>query len=123
MKPTPKKVLSQYRQTASRLRALLGSGIMPEGSLCKARTGGKERWQLTRKVRGRTQTLYVPESEAAALKEATARHREAAKLFRALGQTAWRIVQEGVRSRPAPSTERSGAGPGRRRTGSKRSES
>ena len=121
MKPTQKKDLSQYRQTASRLRALLGSGIMPEGSLCKARTGGKERWQLTRKVRGRTQTLYVPESDAAALKEATARHREAVKLFRALGQTAWRIVQEGVRSRPAPSTERPCAGPGRRRTGSKRS--
>ena len=119
MKPTPKKDLSEYRQTASRLRALLGSGIMPEGSLCRARTGGKERWQLTRKVRGKTQTLYIPERDAAALKEATKRHREAARLFRALGRTAWRIVQEGVRT--APSTGRSGEGPGRRRTGAKRS--
>ena len=94
---------------------------MPEGSLCKARTGGKERWQLTRKVRGKTQTLYVPEKDAEALKEATARHREAARLFRALGQMAWRIVQEGVRSRAAPSTARSGESPRRRRTGTKRS--
>ena len=61
--------------------------------------------------------LYV----AAALKEATARHREAARLFRALGQTAWRIVQEGVRSRPARSTGKSGEDRGRRRTGAKRS--
>ena len=38
--------------------------------------------------------------DAAALKEATARHREAAKLFRALGQTAWRIVQEGMTEQP-----------------------
>ena len=58
---------------------------------------------------------------AAALKEATARHREAARLFRALGQTAWRIVQEGVRSRPARSTGKSGEDRGRRRTGAKRS--
>jgi hypothetical protein len=121
MKNTPQKDLSQYRQTASRLRALLGSGIMPEGSLCKARTGGRERWQLTRKVRGKTQTLYVPENDAAALKEATQRHREAARLFRALGQMAWRIVQEGVRSRPAPSIGKSDAAPGRHRTGAKRS--
>lgn len=121
MKPTPKKDLSRYRQTASRLRALLGSGIMPEGSLCKARTGARERWQLTRKVRGKTQTLYVPERDAAALKEATARHREAARLFRALGQMAWRIVQEGVRSRPARSTAKSGEDRRRRPTGAKRS--
>ena len=121
MKPTQKKDLSQYRQTASRLRALLGSGIMPEGSLCKARTGGRERWQLTRKVRGRTQTLYVPEGDAAALREATARHLEAAKLFRALGQMAWEIVREGVRSRPDRSTGKSGEDRRRRRTSARRS--
>ena len=121
MKPTPKKDLSEYRQTASRLRALLGSGILPEGSLCRARTGGKERWQLTRKARGRTQTLYVPDRDAEALRRATQRHREAARLFRELGQTAWRIVQEGLRSRPAPSSGRSDAGRSPRRTGAKRS--
>lgn len=117
MKNTPAKDLSEYRQTASRLRALLGDGMMLEGSLCRATVGGRERWQLTRKQDGRTVTLYVPERDADEIRAATERRRLARELFRALGETAWRTVRERLRSRPAPSSGPGAGSPPRPRTG------
>lgn len=117
MKNTPAKDLSEYRQTASRLKALLSDGMMVEGSLCRAKTGGRERWQLTRKAGGRTETLYVPDRDAEAVRAATERRRLARELFRALGETAWRTVRERLRSRPAPSSGPGAGSPPRPRTG------
>lgn len=109
MKPTQKKDLSEYRQTASRLRALLGNGMLAEGSLCRTRTGGRERWQLTRKVNGKTATLYVPDRDAAELKEATVRWKQARALLKSLGSQSWNIVRAGVSRPTRSSTGKSGA--------------
>ena len=51
-----------YRRVASRLKRLLGEGQVIEGSLSRVTAGSAAHWHLTRKVNGRTQTLYVPMS-------------------------------------------------------------
>lgn len=104
MKPTQKKDLSMYRQTASRLRALLGDGMIAEGSLCQATLRNGKRWQLTRKANGRTETLYVPECDVATLREATQRWKRAKALMKGLSDQAWKIVRSGMRSRTPSNT-------------------
>ena len=99
MKPTQKKDLSTYRQTASRLKALLGDGMIAEGSLCQATLRNGKRWQLTRKANGRTETLYVPVRDVAALREATLRWKRAKALMKALSDQTWKIVRSGMQSR------------------------
>ena len=69
------KKLAGYRRTLSRLRAVLGGGTILEGSVCRV-SAGAAHWHLTRKVRGRTSTLYVPDAEVEAVKEAAARWKE-----------------------------------------------
>lgn len=43
-----------------------------EGSVCRV-SAGAGHWHLTRKENGRTSTLYVPDAEVEAVKEAAAR--------------------------------------------------
>ena len=66
MKPSSKNDRSEYRAAASRLRALLGQGVLLEGSLCRVKTKAGAHWQLTRKERGKTTTLYIPGRAGAA---------------------------------------------------------
>ena len=56
------KRTAAYRRVASRLKKLLGDGQVIEGSLSRVTAGSAAHWHLTRKVNGRTQTLYVPMS-------------------------------------------------------------
>ena len=58
------KNTAAYRRVASRLKRLLGEGQVIEGSLSRVTAGSAAHWHLTRKVNGRTQTLYVPMSSA-----------------------------------------------------------
>ena len=101
-----------YRQTLSRLRAVLGGGMILEGSVCRV-SAGAGHWHLTRKVNGRTSTLYVPDAEVEAVKGAVARWREVRALVKELGEEARRLARErfaarssgsaaGSRRRPRP---------------------
>ena len=56
------KKTAAYRRVASRLKRLLTDGQVIEGSLSRVTAGSAAHWHLTRKVNGRTQTLYVPMS-------------------------------------------------------------
>ena len=84
------KKLAGYRRTLSRLRAVLGGGTILEGSVCRV-SAGAAHWHLTRKVRGRTSTLYVPDAEVEAVKEAAARWKEVRSLVKELGEEARRL--------------------------------
>ncbi len=53
------KKTAAYRRVASRLKRLLGEGQVIEGSLSRVTAGSAAHWHLTRKVNGRTQTLFV----------------------------------------------------------------
>ena len=118
MKLTFSKKHAAYRRVASRLKRELGKGMVLEGSVCRV-SAGAGHWHLTRKVKGRTSTLYIPDAEVEAVKEATARWREVRKLVKELGEEARRLLKEGFASR---SSGGGGGGRGRRRTGSPRSE-
>ena len=108
------KKLAGYRRTLSRLRAVLGGGTILEGSVCRV-SAGAGHWHLTRKVKGRTSTLYVPDAEVEAVKEAAARWKEVRALVKELGEEARRLAKERFAAR---SSEGGGGGRGRRRTGS-----
>lgn len=107
------KKLAGYRRTLSRLRAVLGGGTILEGSVCRV-SAGAAHWHLTRKVRGRTSTLYVPDAEVEAVKEAAARWKEVRSLVKELGEEARRLAKERFAAR---SSADGAGGRGRRRTG------
>ena len=102
-----------YRQTLSRLRAVLGGGMILEGSVCRV-SAGAGHWHLTRKVDGRTSTLYVPDAEVEAVKGAVARWKEVRRLVKELGEEARRLARERFASR---SSGDGAGGRGRRRAG------
>lgn len=102
-----------YRAIASRLRRELGAGMILEGSVCRV-SAGSGHWHLTRKVNGRTSTLYIPDAEVGAVKEAAARWREVRRLVKELGEEARRLLEEGLASR---SSAGGGGRRGRRRAG------
>ncbi|MBR4253033.1 MAG: hypothetical protein IKQ15_12180 [Kiritimatiellae bacterium] len=108
------KKTAAYRRTLSRLRAVLGSGMILEGSVCRV-SAGAAHWHLTRKANGRTSTLYVPDAEVGAVKEAAARWKEVRALVKELGEEARRLLEERLASR---SSGGGGGGRGRRRAGS-----
>ena len=66
-------------------------------------------------MKGRTSTLYVPDAEVEAVKEAAARWKEVRALVKELGEEARRLAKERFAAR---SSEGGGGGRGRRRTGS-----
>ena len=119
MKLTFSKKHAAYRKVASRLKQELGRGMILEGSVCRV-SAGAGHWHLTRKVNGRTSTLYIPDAEVEAVKEATARWREVRKLVKELGEEARRLLKEGFAAR---SSTGGGAGPAQRRTGDRHSAS
>ena len=99
MKPSSKNDRSEYRAAASRLRALLGQGVLLEGSLCRVKTKAGAHWQLTRKERGKTTTLYIPDREVEAVRGATERWKQARSLLKELGEAARRMVRVQVGKR------------------------
>ena len=116
MKNPEKTDLSDYRMTASRLRALLGKGPMIEGSLCRVACRGVPRWQLTWKEGGKSATLYIPDREAERVREAVERWKEAKALFKALGEMSRRRIRESVKKPKPTPTAASGGSPRTRRT-------
>lgn len=117
MRLTSLKKKAGYRSVASRLRKELGKGMILEGSVCRV-SAGAAHWHLTRKVKGRTTTLYIPDAEVEAVKEATARWREVRRLVKELGEEARRLLKEELAAR---STATADEGHPRRRTGGRRS--
>jgi len=113
MKNLPGKKTAGYRRTLSRLRAVLYSGPILEGSVCRV-SAGAPHWHLTRKTGGRTSTLYIPDGEVEAVKEAAARWKEVRALVKELGEEARRLARERFASR---SSAAGAGGRGRRRTG------
>ena len=117
MRLTSSKKTAGYRSVASRLRKELGKGMILEGSVCRV-SAGAAHCHLTRKVKGRTETLYIPDAEVEAVKEATERWREVRRLVKELGEEARRLLKEGIAAR---SSATAGEGHPRRRTGGPRS--
>ena len=74
-----------YRRVASRLKKLLADGQVIEGSLSRVTAGSAAHWHLTRKVNGRTQTLYVPMSSVEEVGGWIRRWKAAQGLLKGLG--------------------------------------
>jgi len=77
---------------ASRLKRLLSEGPVIEGTLSRVSSQGPAHWHLTRKVNGRTQTLYVPLAAREEVEGWTRRWREAKRLLKALGDCSRSIL-------------------------------
>ena len=81
-----------YRRVASRLERLPGEGQVIEGSLSRVTAGSAAHWHLTRKVNGRTQTLYVPMSSVEEVRGWIRRWKEAKGLLKELGDCSRSIL-------------------------------
>ena len=81
-----------YRRVASRLKKLLTDGQVIEGSLSRVTAGSAAHWHLTRKVNGRTQTLYVPMSSVEEVRGWIRRWKEAKGLLKELGDCSRAIL-------------------------------
>ena len=111
------KKTAAYRRVASRLKKLLSDGQVVEGSLSRVTAGSAAHWHLTRKVNGRTQTLYVPVSSVEEVRDWVRRWREAKALLKELGDCSRSILSSSAprRARTGGSTgSGSSAGPRRR---------
>ena len=86
------KETAAYRRVASRLKRLLGDGQVIEGSLSSVTAGSSAHWHLTRKVNGRTQTLYVPMSSVEEVRDWIRRWKEAKSLLKELGDCSRSIL-------------------------------
>ena len=86
------KNTAAYRRVASRLKRLLGEGQVIEGSLSRVTAGSAAHWHLTRKVNGRTQTLYVPMSSVEEVRDWIRRWKEAKGLLKELGDCSRSIL-------------------------------
>ena len=118
------KDTAAYRRVASRLKRLLGEGQVIEGSLSRVTAGSAAHWHLTRKVNGRTQTLYVPMSSVEEVRDWIRRWKEAKGLLKELGDCSRSILASSApRKATAGGSTLSGSSAGARprsRTGRKR---
>ena len=119
------KKTAAYRRVASRLKRLLTDGQVIEGSLSRVTAGSAAHWHLTRKVNGRTQTLYVPMSSVEEVRDWIRRWREAKSLLKELGDCSRSLLLSSAPRRAttgaSTSSGSSGAGRPRSRTTAKRS--
>ena len=119
------KKTAAYRRVASRLKRLLTDGQVIEGSLSSVTAGSAAHWHLTRKVNGRTQTLYVPMSSVEEVRDWIRRWKEAKRLLKELGDCSRSILSSSAPRRAttgaSTSSGSSGAGRPRSRTTAKRS--
>ena len=119
------KKTAAYRRVASRLKRLLGDGQVIEGSLSSVTAGSSAHWHLTRKVNGRTQTLYVPMSSVEEVRDWIRRWKEAKSLMKELGDCSRSILASSAPRKAttggSTSSSSSGAGRPRSRTTAKRS--
>ena len=81
------------RRAASELKRLLADGMVIEGTLAEVRSGSAVHYQLTRKVKGRTQTDYVPLARKGDVEDWTRRWKEAKALFKALSDSSRSILR------------------------------
>lgn len=95
---------SYRREVAARLAELAGFGPMIDGSLvvvrrrcgnpaCKCARGEKHpAWQLTRKVKGKTQGLYIPVDMVEEVRQWNLEHRRLKKLVSEICERQRRVV-------------------------------
>ncbi len=103
-----------YRREASRLKRLLTDGIVIEGTLAEVRAGSAVHYQLTRKVKGRTRTDYVPLAMKAEVADWTRRWKEAKALLKALSDCSRAILRSSAEAKARTGgrgRSRSGAAP------------
>ena len=114
-----------YRRVASRLKKLLTDGQVIEGSLSRVTAGSAAHWHLTRKVNGRTQTLYVPMASVEEVRGWIRRSKEAKGLLKELGDCSRSILASSAPRKAttggSTSSGSSAAGRPRSRTAAKRS--
>ena len=109
------KEAAAYRRVASRLKRLLTDGQVIEGSLSRVTAGSAAHWHLTRKVNGRTQTLYVPVSSVEEVRGWVRRWREAKGLLKELGDCSRSILASSAPGRATTGgSTSSGSSAGRR---------
>jgi len=80
---------------AAYLRQLGRVGPFVEGSLCQVRRphSAKPAWQLTFKVKGRTQTVYVPVGLAQEVRQWAQAHRHVKRLARLISRQSLAIIR------------------------------
>ena len=119
------RLTAAYRRVASRLKKLLTDGQVIEGSLSRVTAGSAAHWHLTRKVNGRTQTLYVQMSSVEEVRGWIRRWREAKGLLKELGDCSRSILASSAPRKAttggSASSSSPGAGRPRSRTTRKRS--
>lgn len=108
-----------YRRVASELKRLLTDGMVIEGTLAEIRSGSAVHYQLTRKVKGRTQTDYVPLARKGDVEDWTRRWKEAKALFKALSDSSRSILRSSAPSGEKTGGRSSSASGGVRRPGSR----
>lgn len=119
------KETAAYRRMASELKRLLTDGMVIEGTLSEVRAGAAVHYQLTRKVKGRTRTDYVPLAMKAEVEGWSRRWKSAKALLKGLSDCSRSILRSSAEARAKTSgrsSSRSGdARPRSSRTRARRS--
>ena len=130
-----KRMSAPYREVASRLKKLLATGRVIEGSLCRADRGDAVRYQLSDRATGSQRSLYVPQDFADDVARWSANWATVKALLRELGEIARAELVEAITARTGRRTVRPrrrgksgkgagrGAGPRKRPTAKRRSRS
>lgn len=82
-----------YRRVASELKRLLTDGQVIEGTLAEVHAGSAVHYQLTRKVKGRTRTDYVPLAMKGEVEDWSRRWKSAKALLKGLSDCSRTILR------------------------------
>lgn len=86
-----KKDWAPYKRIAIRLKKVLEEGPVIDGTLSNVNLGSSIRYQLTRKVKGRTKTVYVPSGAAEEVADWTGRWRDVRNLLKEMSEFSRRV--------------------------------
>jgi hypothetical protein len=106
---TPKPPPSRHHKLqAHYLSQIAQTGPFVEGSLCEFKRGGRKSssWHLTYKVKGKTQTVYVPVDMVQEVRQWTREYRRLKELIRKETKQSLGIIHRHVASRRAASRTR-----------------
>jgi ribosomal protein S6 len=106
---TPKSVSNRHEtRRQNTLRQIAGLGPFVEGTLCGVKRRGcrEPGWQLTYKVKGKTQTVYVPMGLVEEVVEWTREYKRLKKLTRTVTRHSLAIIRRHVVSRRAENRTR-----------------
>jgi len=97
-----------HKLQASYLKQIAEIGPFVEGSLCEFKREGRKSssWHLTYKIKGKTQTVYVPVDMVEEVRQWTEEHRRLKQLIRKETKQSLAIIHGHVASRRAANRAR-----------------